>query len=58
MLPMQALLQDMVLKRKRVVAAAAAKQDAAEAVVADGRVLSQQRLLHALSTDRQGSVPA
>lgn len=51
---MQAVLQDMVLKRKHAAAAAAAKQGPAEAVMADGRVLSQLHLLHTMSADRQG----
>ena len=51
---MQAVLQDMVLKRKHAAAAAAVKQGTVEAVVADGRVLSQQHLLHTMSSDRQG----
>ena len=50
---MQAVLQDMVLKRKHAAAAAAAKHGPAEAVMADGRVLSQQHLLHTMSADGQ-----
>ena len=50
---MQAVLQDMVLKRKHAAAAAAAKHGPAEAVLADGRVLSQQHLLHTMSADGQ-----
>ncbi len=41
---MQAVVQDMVLKRKQA-AAPATKADPAEPSIADGRALSEQRLL-------------